>query len=195
MALLRSAAAMASLRCCADTAGNVHAISGTCAHRGAQLARGWVDEVGGESCVRCPYHAWAIGGDGRLKHVPTEPEGRHPQRALQTSCACLLARRSRAMTCVDQSGSQRVLVVTTGREKGGALERTAGHTLVAAAASVAVLARHVTSCFRYRAVLSDGKLWAFWGRPGLPAGERPPLPGIAPLDPVRSPTAHTCIAL
>ena len=67
----------------ADPAGTINAVSTTCAHRGAQLTNGWIDEVNGTSCVRCPYHSWAFSGDGTLKHVPSEPDGRFPKRPLQ----------------------------------------------------------------------------------------------------------------
>ena len=67
--------------------GEVRAISNICSHRGAQLSKGWLDTVDGESCVRCPYHAWAFNGDGCVKHIPVQPDGRFPKRSLQESFA------------------------------------------------------------------------------------------------------------
>jgi phenylpropionate dioxygenase-like ring-hydroxylating dioxygenase large terminal subunit len=69
----------------ADKAGKINAVSTICSHRGAPLTNGWVDQVNGESCVRCPYHSWAFGGDGILRHVPSEAGGAFPRRALQES--------------------------------------------------------------------------------------------------------------
>jgi nitrite reductase/ring-hydroxylating ferredoxin subunit len=65
--------------------GRVNAISSTCTHRGAQLANGWIDTINGQTCVRCPYHAWAFSGDGTVKHIPVQPEGGYPKRPLQQS--------------------------------------------------------------------------------------------------------------
>lgn len=65
--------------------GQVRTISSTCTHRGAQLANGWIDTINGETCVRCPYHAWAYNGDGTVKDIPVQPEGGYPKRPLQQS--------------------------------------------------------------------------------------------------------------
>lgn len=65
--------------------GQVNAISNICTHRGAQLSKGWIDKVDGKECVRCPYHAWAFAGDGSVKHIPVQPDGRYPKRPLQES--------------------------------------------------------------------------------------------------------------
>lgn len=48
--------------------GVVRGFRNACRHRGMQVARG-------EGCKKtflCPYHAWAYGTDGKLKHVPGE---------------------------------------------------------------------------------------------------------------------------
>lgn len=63
----------------------MNTISSTCTHRGAQLANGWIDTINGQSCVRCPYHAWAFSGDGTVKDIPVQPEGGYPRRPLQQS--------------------------------------------------------------------------------------------------------------
>jgi Rieske [2Fe-2S] domain len=60
-------------------------VSTICSHRGAQLTNGWIDDVDGSSCVRCPYHSWAFDGSGTLKAVPSEKEGNFPRRRLQES--------------------------------------------------------------------------------------------------------------
>ena len=67
----------------ADPNGHINAVSTICAHRGAPLSSGWLDTVAGQTCVRCPYHSWAFTGQGKLAHVPSEPDGRFPKRALQ----------------------------------------------------------------------------------------------------------------
>jgi len=49
-----------------DKAGKVRALSNVCRHRGMILA---TEPVAGE-LVRCPYHLWAFGLDGRLMAAP-----------------------------------------------------------------------------------------------------------------------------
>lgn len=49
-----------------DKAGTVRAISNVCRHRGMILA----GEPGQAELVRCPYHLWAFGLDGRLMAAP-----------------------------------------------------------------------------------------------------------------------------
>src|SRR5438105_1949994 len=41
-----------------------------CSHRGTSLAYGRVEEGG----IRCPYHGWLYGADGRCLDQPAEPE-------------------------------------------------------------------------------------------------------------------------
>jgi phenylpropionate dioxygenase-like ring-hydroxylating dioxygenase large terminal subunit len=53
-----------------DASGVVQALPDACPHRGAPLSRGWTAEKGGASCVVCPYHGWAIDGQGKLREVP-----------------------------------------------------------------------------------------------------------------------------
>ncbi len=36
--------------------GKVHVLDGTCPHRGAPLAEGWVSD----GCLVCPWHGWAF---------------------------------------------------------------------------------------------------------------------------------------
>jgi len=47
-----------------------------CPHRGAPLSLGWVE--GGN--LVCPYHGLQYGGDGRCKHIPSQGEGKIPDR-------------------------------------------------------------------------------------------------------------------
>jgi phenylpropionate dioxygenase-like ring-hydroxylating dioxygenase large terminal subunit len=54
-----------------DAAGQAHALADYCAHRGASLARGWVEG----SCVRCPYHGWSYDVDGHCVRIPADPPG------------------------------------------------------------------------------------------------------------------------
>ena len=44
----------------------VHALDARCPHLGADLSHGSVTENG----VRCAFHGWRIGSDGRCKHAP-----------------------------------------------------------------------------------------------------------------------------
>lgn len=58
--------------------GKVVALSNLCIHRGGSLANGWVEG----DCVRCPYHGWSFGGDGKCTHIPANPPGTPiPKRA------------------------------------------------------------------------------------------------------------------
>jgi 5,5'-dehydrodivanillate O-demethylase len=50
--------------------GTAHALAFRCAHRGTQLSVGWVE--GDE--LRCFYHGWKYGPDGRCTEQPAEPE-------------------------------------------------------------------------------------------------------------------------
>jgi phthalate 4,5-dioxygenase oxygenase subunit len=52
-----------------DTAGSVGLIEPACPHRGAPLVFGR-NEQGG---LRCIYHGWKFGTDGRCLHMPAEP--------------------------------------------------------------------------------------------------------------------------
>ncbi|KAL4420675.1 hypothetical protein ABPG75_010331 [Micractinium tetrahymenae] len=70
-----------------DADGKPHCIDNTCPHRGAPLSEGWVEHgKGGHSCVVCPYHAWALDGNGVLRDVPAaEHKGEWAQRPLVDS--------------------------------------------------------------------------------------------------------------
>jgi len=50
--------------------GKTHLIGPRCAHRGAQLSAGWVEE----DCLRCMYHGWMFDGAGRCVDQPAEAE-------------------------------------------------------------------------------------------------------------------------
>ncbi|MDB5933587.1 MAG: Phenylpropionate dioxygenase, large terminal subunit [Massilia sp.] len=52
-----------------DSAGEVHVWEDRCPHRGTRLSLGAVQ---GDS-VRCAYHGWSFGSDGRCKHIPALP--------------------------------------------------------------------------------------------------------------------------
>jgi nitrite reductase/ring-hydroxylating ferredoxin subunit/predicted RNase H-like HicB family nuclease len=52
-----------------------------CPHMGAHLGFGGV--VDGEG-IRCPFHAWRFGADGRCDHVPYSTSGQAPRVGLQT---------------------------------------------------------------------------------------------------------------
>jgi Rieske 2Fe-2S family protein len=54
-----------------DDAGRLRGFYNVCRHRGAQLAPSDGPERGHvRSLLRCPYHAWSYGLDGRLRHAP-----------------------------------------------------------------------------------------------------------------------------
>lgn len=52
-----------------DTAGRAHALEAQCPHLGADLASGEVVE----GALRCPFHHWRFGGDGRCVEAPGQP--------------------------------------------------------------------------------------------------------------------------
>lgn len=68
-----------------DADGVLAAVDGVCAHRGAALADGRLTSSG---CIRCPYHGWEYGSDGRCTHVPQAPGAPIPKRARVRSYGC-----------------------------------------------------------------------------------------------------------
>lgn len=60
----------ASILVVRDKAGELRAFQNTCLHRGSRLMGG----SGNTTEIRCRYHGWTYGLDGRLEHVP-RPEG------------------------------------------------------------------------------------------------------------------------
>ena len=66
-----------------STTGVVRALDDVCPHRGAPFSGGWIHEHDGHDCVVCPYHGWAVDGDGRLRDVPAaEHKGEWPHRQM-----------------------------------------------------------------------------------------------------------------
>jgi vanillate O-demethylase monooxygenase subunit len=57
--------------------GQVLALADRCVHRSTKLSVGWVD---GET-LRCAYHGWRYGADGRCVEIPSMPDGPIPERA------------------------------------------------------------------------------------------------------------------
>jgi vanillate O-demethylase monooxygenase subunit len=58
--------------------GRVVALADRCPHRSARLSVGFVEG----DCVRCAYHGWGFGADGRCRDIPSMPDGPIPSRAL-----------------------------------------------------------------------------------------------------------------
>lgn len=56
-----------------DRAGLARALVDTCPHRGVRLSLGKVTPDG---CLECPFHAWKFGGDGKVVHVPLNPDAK-----------------------------------------------------------------------------------------------------------------------
>ena len=68
----------------ADLAGGgVVALDDRCPHRSAALSCGSSDSQG----LRCAYHGWRFGPDGRCNDIPSMPDGPIPARAAVTSYA------------------------------------------------------------------------------------------------------------
>jgi phthalate 4,5-dioxygenase len=53
-----------------DTEGRVGVLDENCPHRGASLALG----INAGCGLRCLYHGWKVGYDGRIQETPSEPE-------------------------------------------------------------------------------------------------------------------------
>lgn len=62
-----------------DPAGKLGLIERYCAHRRASLEFGRVEERG----IRCCYHGWKYGHDGRCIEMPLEPEGSRLEREVK----------------------------------------------------------------------------------------------------------------
>jgi glycine betaine catabolism A len=54
-----------------DRAGQLHGLLNVCRHRGTRICAGPARDV---SSIRCPYHGWTYGLDGRLLAAPNLPE-------------------------------------------------------------------------------------------------------------------------
>ena len=62
-----------------DADGTLRAFLNVCRHRGSQLCQG----SGSVGAIRCPYHAWSYGLDGRLLATPNVRRGeRLPREQL-----------------------------------------------------------------------------------------------------------------
>src|SRR5437762_2501108 len=68
-----------------DADGAVAALDSVCAHRGADLSDGRLTSSGS---LRCSYHGWEYGSDGRCTFVPQAPSARIPTRACVRSYPC-----------------------------------------------------------------------------------------------------------
>ncbi|MYM29081.1 Rieske 2Fe-2S domain-containing protein [Duganella sp. CY15W] len=53
-----------------DASGALHAWEDRCPHRGTRLSMGTLQD----DTVRCPYHGWRFGSDGRCQHIPALPD-------------------------------------------------------------------------------------------------------------------------
>jgi phenylpropionate dioxygenase-like ring-hydroxylating dioxygenase large terminal subunit len=60
-----------------DSSGDAQVLGDTCIHRGGSLSEGTVT---GDS-VRCPYHGWEFGGDGKCTKIPSMDGKKVPARA------------------------------------------------------------------------------------------------------------------
>jgi phenylpropionate dioxygenase-like ring-hydroxylating dioxygenase large terminal subunit len=59
----------------------IHCIDNICPHRGAPLSKGWIETHAGQTCITCPYHGWALSGQGEIMNVPAvEKKGEWPKR-------------------------------------------------------------------------------------------------------------------
>src|SRR3954468_6642273 len=58
--------------------GSIHAVENRCAHRQVKLSHGTVDDCR----LRCAYHGWTYGPDGRLVNIPHDIFGK-PSPSVQ----------------------------------------------------------------------------------------------------------------
>jgi vanillate O-demethylase monooxygenase subunit len=65
--------------------GTPKAFRDLCPHRGTQLSLGEVVD----GCIRCPYHGWMFGDDGRCVLIPSDRSQRIPARARLDGFACV----------------------------------------------------------------------------------------------------------
>ena len=64
-----------------DERGQLGLIDRHCAHRGADLSFGRLENGG----LRCPFHGWLVGTDGRCIEQPGEPEGSKFHEKVRTT--------------------------------------------------------------------------------------------------------------
>jgi vanillate O-demethylase monooxygenase subunit len=67
----------------ARMAGSIRCFADICAHRGAALSRGWLEN----DELRCAYHGWTYGSDGRCTAIPSRFGSVIPARARLRSFA------------------------------------------------------------------------------------------------------------
>ncbi|MBP0492298.1 aromatic ring-hydroxylating dioxygenase subunit alpha [Roseomonas indoligenes] len=63
-----------------DEQGTIGLIDRGCPHRGVDLAYGRLEDGG----LRCPFHGWLFGADGRCLETPGEPEGSTLHQRIRT---------------------------------------------------------------------------------------------------------------
>ncbi|MCU1454300.1 MAG: aromatic ring-hydroxylating dioxygenase subunit alpha [Acidimicrobiales bacterium] len=61
--------------------GRLTAVRDRCPHRSTRLSVGWVED----GSIRCAYHGWRFGSDGRCVDIPAMPDGPIPSRACVDS--------------------------------------------------------------------------------------------------------------
>jgi phenylpropionate dioxygenase-like ring-hydroxylating dioxygenase large terminal subunit len=66
-----------------DSSGSAGLLAEGCPHRGASLYLGRNEESG----LRCVYHGWKFGTDGRCMDMPTEPEGTRLRDGIRAGAA------------------------------------------------------------------------------------------------------------
>jgi phenylpropionate dioxygenase-like ring-hydroxylating dioxygenase large terminal subunit len=67
--------------------GRPAALVDRCIHRGVALSLGRLED----HCLECPFHGWRYDGDGRVVHVPWNPDAKLPTLRTQTVPARELA--------------------------------------------------------------------------------------------------------
>ena len=65
-----------------DEEGSIHVLSAVCQHRGSVIT----DGKGTEKYLRCPYHSWTYGLDGRLLAAPSMAPGHRLEELRASIC-------------------------------------------------------------------------------------------------------------
>ncbi|XP_074595405.1 cholesterol 7-desaturase nvd-like [Brevipalpus obovatus] len=72
-----------------DSNGKVHAMDPYCPHNGAHLGFGDVVKIGGEDCIRCPFHEWSFRAeDGVCVDVPYAKDRKAPKGSSVKKWRC-----------------------------------------------------------------------------------------------------------
>ena len=89
-----------------DAQGKPAALKDRCCHRTARLSKGWCVDDAGKPCsqglLRCGYHGWTYGGDGRVAIIPQFEPGRPVPPDYRTTAYHCCARYGYAWVSLEE---------------------------------------------------------------------------------------------